>query len=172
MIYAGSSYHNYAPYILVTDAGCRMTASDTVGVMDFYLIESGIHASEEIQVSSDRRIKNSIDYDLDKYENFFMALKPSTFKYNKGSSGRKHTGFIAQDVEDALLNNDLTTDEFAGLTIQTYQDGDDPIQDTDNNFYRLRYGEFISLNTYMIQKLYKRIERLENELKEYKKEEN
>lgn len=37
-----------------------------------------------------------------------------------------------------------------------------------DRYYKLRYGEFISLNTHMIQKLYRRITKLENELQSLK----
>lgn len=107
---------------------------------------------------SDLRIKNSIDYDLASYEAFFLALKPSTFKYNKGTSGRKHFGFIAQDVEQAMLDTGLTSDQLAALV-------KDPVKEilsdgiTDYR-YSIRYGELIALNTHMIQKLYQMVEEL------------
>lgn len=52
---------------------------------------------------------------MDKYSGFFMSLKPSFYRFNKGSSQRFHIGFIAQDVEEALLNNGLKTSDFAGF---------------------------------------------------------
>ncbi len=161
----GSNGNGYAPYFIVTNTGCRMTASDTVGEMDFFITDNGVYSSEEIQIGSDRRLKNSIDYDIDRYEDFYMNLKPAVFKYNTGKSNRYHSGFVAQDVETALQNAGLTKGDFAGLTIAPIEDGNE-ICGIDDNIYRLRYGEFISLNTYMIQKLYRRIEELENKLKE------
>ena len=47
------------------------------------VVSGGITMSEEPTIRSDLRIKNTIDYDLSAYEAFFLALKPSTFKYNK-----------------------------------------------------------------------------------------
>jgi len=92
-----------------------------------------------------------------------MRLKPTQFQYKAGASGRFHTGFIAQDVEAALIESGLSTDEFAGLVITPVIEVNkkDGIEDC---YHRLRYGEFISLNTYMIQKLYRRIEELEEKL--------
>lgn len=148
-------------YMIVTDGGCRMTA----GGSEFYVVGNYIYASEEITSGSDRRIKNSIVYDLDPYEKFFLALKPTQFKYNAGTSNRFHTGFIAQDVETALLESGLTTLDFAGLVITPVLEvGEDGITD---QHYRLRYGEFIALNTYMIQKLYRRVEELEKKLENH-----
>lgn len=149
----GSNGPGWEPYIIVTNAGARIsgTGADLV-------VSGGITMSEEPSYGSDLRIKNSIDYDLASYEAFFLALKPSTFKYNKGTSGRKHFGFIAQDVEQAMLDTGLTSDQLAALV-------KDPVKEilsdgiTDYR-YSIRYGELIALNTHMIQKLYQMVEEL------------
>lgn len=152
-IHYGSNGPGWEPYIIVTNAGARIsgTGADLV-------VSGGITMSEEPSYGSDLRIKNSIDYDLASYEAFFLALKPSTFKYNKGTSGRKHFGFIAQDVEQAMLDTGLTSDQLAALV-------KDPVKEilsdgiTDYR-YSIRYGELIALNTHMIQKLYQMVEEL------------
>ena len=166
MMYGGNGEGN-APYFIVTDSGCRMTGLDEIGAMDFFITANGIYASEEITLRSDRRLKNTIDYDFDRYDEFFMGLKPATFKYNNGHGGRLHSGFIAQDVEDALHNAGLSNMDFAGLVIAPIEEVNEADGITDN-YYKLRYGEFISLNTHMIQKLYRRITKLENELQSLK----
>lgn len=163
----GSNGNGYAPYFIVTNSGCRMTGLDEVGAMDFFITAKGIYASEEIILRSDRRLKNTINYDFDRYDEFFMGLKPATFKYNNGHGGRLHSGFIAQDVEDALHNAGLSNMDFAGLVIAPIEEVNEADGITDN-YYKLRYGEFISLNTHMIQKLYRRITKLENELQSLK----
>lgn len=166
MMYGGNGEGN-APYFIVTDSGCRMTGLDEIGAMDFFITANGIYASEEITLRSDRRLKNTINYDFDRYDEFFMGLKPATFKYNNGRGGRLHSGFIAQDVEDALHNAGLSNMDFAGLVIAPIEEVNEADGITDN-YYKLRYGEFISLNTHMIQKLYRRITKLENELQSLK----
>ena len=155
----GSAGAGNEPYFLVTNAGCRMSA---IGA-DFYVAENSIVASDEISIGSDRRIKESIEYDMSKYEEFFMALRPTQYKMKSGTSGRYHIGLIAQDVERALHDTGLSAQDFAGLTIEKLQDGFKKYGIADE-FYQLRYGEFISLNTYMIQKLYRRMEALELKL--------
>ena len=104
--------------------------------------------------TSDRREKNDIKLLDNKHEEFFDGLNPVTFVYEHADSGRTHLGFIAQDVEEALLNAGLTTMEFAGVCI-----GND-----ENKTYGLRYEEFIALNTWEIQKLKAKIKELENKL--------
>lgn len=145
-------------YFIATNAGVRMQAPDN-GIT---ITNNVISASEEITVSSDRRIKNSISYDMDKYSGFFMSLKPSFYRFNKGSSQRFHIGFIAQDVEEALLNNGLKTSDFAGFVRCA---GAHDVHDQYLDQCYLRYADFISLNTYMIQKLYREMERKEKRIK-------
>ena len=81
----------------------------------FVVTSTRIVASTDIDTSSDRRLKNNISSDLDRYIPFFMRLQPSVYRFNSGRSGRFHTGFIAQEVEDALRDSGLSTQDFAGL---------------------------------------------------------
>lgn len=123
----------------------------------------GSVASETpVIVTSDRKAKNTLSEVASIYTEFFDLLKPVTYKYNKGTSDRLHTGFIAQDIEQALYEVNLTTKDFAGICIE-------------NDSYALRYEEFIPLNTWQIQKLKprmteaeERIYKLEQELAELK----
>ena len=152
-------------YFIATNAGVRMQAPDN-GIT---ITSNVISASEEITVSSDRRIKNSISYDMEKYSGFFMSLKPSFYRFNKGSSQRFHIGFIAQDVEAALLDNGLETSDFAGFIRCA---GAHDVHDQYLDQCYLRYSDFISLNTFMIQKLYREIEQLKEKLNQCMKENN
>lgn len=152
-------------YFIATNAGVRMQAPDN-GIT---ITNNVISASEEITVSSDRRIKNSISYDMEKYSGFFMSLKPSFYRFNKGSSQRFHIGFIAQDVEEALLDNGLETSDFAGFIRCA---GAHDVHDQYLDQCYLRYSDFISLNTFMIQKLYREIEQLKEKLNQCMKENN
>lgn len=144
----GSNGPGWEPYIIVTNAGARMTGSGAS-----IWVGMGVNATDEISIRSDARVKNSISYNLDKYDEFFMALKPTRFKYNDGASGRLHLGFIAQDVEQAMLDAGLTARDLAALVKAPVQE---VMEDGITDFhYSLRYGEFIALNTHMIQKLYR-----------------
>jgi len=154
MMYGSNSQY----YFIATNLGVRMQARNT-GIT---CMATRIAADVPIDVDSDRRAKNNISDDLSKYKKFFMSLKPSYFKYNNGTSGRYHIGFIAQEVEDALLNSGITTKDFAGIV---QSQGDNDISREYDNPYFLRYNEFIALNTYMIQHLYKRIDKLEKIVK-------
>lgn len=113
----------------------------------------------EIEVVSDRTKKHSIENQPESYSRIFDALRPVIFKYNDGNSERYHTGFIAQDVEDAVISAGLTTKDFAGVCYELDSDGN-------KVNYGVRYGEIVSLNTYEIQKLKARIAELEKIIEE------
>lgn len=132
--------------------------------------------------SSDRNAKKDFrTFDSNEnYEKFFMDLKPTVFKYIDGESGRDHFGYISQDVEESLYKYGFNDKSFAGfckdLRVKEVETEDGkieeiPVLDENGNKqydYALRYSEFISLNTHMIQKLYKKIELLEAEIEELK----
>ena len=46
---------------------------------------------------------------------FFLSLSLCTYKFNDEKSGRTHFGFISQDVEQALGENDMSAYDFAGF---------------------------------------------------------
>lgn len=158
-----------------TDAGLLLGASN-YRWGQIYSTNSTISASDRNQK------KDFAEFDK-RYEELFAKLKPQLFKFKNGMSGRKHSGFISQDVEEAMLEVGLTDKDFAGFCkdikqIQTGENretGEVLFEDVcDENGapvynYSLRYEEFIALNTYMIQKQQSEIEALRNEIQELKK---
>ncbi len=106
--------------------------------------------------SSDRRIKKDIlDFD-ESYETLFDNLKPRQYRYVNGNKGRVHSGFIAQEVSDAVIAAGKTIDENAYVCAFENKEGE--------TYYGLRYEELIALNTWQIQKLKQRIKQLEDKL--------
>lgn len=127
-----------------------------------YLGSSGSTA-----VTSDNRFKHDITELDERYEKFFELLIPISFVYNIGK--RKHIGFSAQQVEEAMLKAGLDSTEFAGLIIDKDVDLGEDFEDDPNGryhetMYSLRYEEFISINTHMIQKQATKIKELEARL--------
>lgn len=108
--------------------------------------------------SSDRNVKHDIEYDLSRYRQFLLDLKPCRFKYDNGQSGRFHIGLIAQDMERSLVDNGLTAMDFSGWCQM-------PIRDEEGRIagytYGIRYDSLIPLNTMMIQELERRVTALE-----------
>ena len=111
-------------------------------------------AESEITVDSDANLKHDIVDLAIQYDALFDLLHPVCYKYNNGTSGRVHTGFIAQDVITAIEQVGLTTQDIAAVC-KLYAGCEEEER------WALRYGEFISLNTWQIQKLKARVAELE-----------
>lgn len=137
-----------APY----DDNTGKVADMTIGT-DRVTLSGTWEISQSFITSSDRNVKNTISAISDKYSVLFDNLQPVTYKYNYGTSGRLHTGFIAQSVSEAMDKANVSSDEFAALCIEN--------RGTEEENWGLRYEEFVALNTYEIQKLKKRILTLE-----------
>ena len=106
-------------------------------------------------ITSDRRFKQDISDFKEEHETLFNLLTPRTFKYIDGTSNRTHFGFIAQELEDAIVESGLTTSDVAAImAVDTEEDGEK---------YYIRYQELVSLNTHMIQKCLKEIDNLKIE---------
>lgn len=101
-----------------------------------------IYASNNVIQTSDKNLKTEIN-DIQNGLQTIMGLKPVSYKFIDGNSGRIHTGYIAQDCKDIYVK------DWAG-----YIEND--------GRYGLRYTEFISLNTAAIQELYKIVENKNN----------
>lgn len=149
-----NSYNGY--YVHFKDNGIvLMSGVDTVLTINEYggQLQGTWFGTEDSPILSDQFYKNSIMPLSTDYSVMFDALQPVIYKYNHGKSDRYHLGFIAQDVEAAILEAGLTTQDFAGY-----------VYDIDRDKRSLRYSEFIALNTYEIQKLKKRVAELEAQL--------
>ena len=107
-------------------------------------------------VTSDENKKNTIIEIDEKYNVFFDNIGCYTFKYNEGTSGRLHCGFISQRIKNSLDIANISTQDFGGVVTKYNDDGTED--------WYVRYEEFIPLNTWQIQKLKTRVAELENRL--------
>ena len=139
--------------------------------------------------TSDRNEKNTIaDIDPEQAEKLIMGLKPSTFKFNDGTSGRTHWGMISQDIEELLPQIGMSDLDFAGFiktpkTEDYYEDVPEVVTDEETGeektvtrkelktrtiegeyIYSLRYDEFIAPLICMVQKQQRQIQDLERRL--------
>lgn len=112
--------------------------------------------------SSDGNLKTDIKTIDDVYGRLFDKLKPVTYKWINGTSGRTHTGFIAQDVKQATEDVGLTTTEFAAYV---HFDSAEKDGETIAETCGIRYEEITALNTWEIQKLKARVVELEEKIK-------
>ena len=110
--------------------------------------------------TSDERAKYNIDEfsNWDEYYNFYMSLKPKTFKYNDDLKEKTHIGFVAQDVADSIVDNNLMNDNLSIIHCEENDAMDDGRE------YSLSYQELIALNVKMIQEHEQRIKELEENI--------
>lgn len=107
------------------------------------------YCDNNLGTTSDENKKNSIEQLPEKYSELFDNLRPVRYKYNEGTSDRFHTGFIAQEVEQALTDSEIDSQEFAGF-----------VKNEDGECF-LRYEEFIALAVNEVQTLKKKNSDLE-----------
>lgn len=112
-----------------------------------------IYCSTNELNGSDRNIKNSVEALPEKYVRMLELVEPKRYKLNSGTSGRFHTGFIAQEVEDAMRACGINSQEFAGWARATREDGSET--------YFLRYSEFIPVLWAKVREQEERLKRLE-----------
>lgn len=124
--------------------------------------------------TSDRNYKHSFDYeDVQRLDSFFDALKPCSYFMIGGD--RKHLGFVAQDVEEAMNQNGMTIDDLSFVCKDAeYTLKDEKQPDTEENreytldeegnqkyIYGLKYTELHALEVDQIQRLKTRVSDLE-----------
>ena len=114
---------------------------------------SVVYAQTGTITTSDREKKTDISYALERYDALFEKLRPASYRLKDGASGRTHTGLIAQDVEQALVECGLTGQDFAAFVCAPREDG--------GADYGMRYEELIALCIYEIHKLQDKIKILE-----------
>jgi len=126
-------------------------ATYSLGSRNF--VWDAIYCSTDTLNGSDRNIKNSIEALPEKYVSMFERIEPKRYKLNSGTSGRFHTGFIAQEVEAAMQECGIDSQEFAGWARAQREDGSET--------YFLRYSEFIPILWAKVREQEKRLKRLE-----------
>lgn len=122
------------------------------------------NASGGVVFKSDKNAKHDIEsLDLEKSANFIYSQNPVSYKFNNGTSDRKHHGFIAQEVKETMGDEDW------GIYIDQSMGEKDKIKD-ETNFIGLRYDEYIAdiIATCQYQK--QQIDELKQQMEEMKKE--
>ena len=135
-----------------------------------YSTKSAISTSDKSQKKNIRYLGNGGN--ARKYEELFDNMKPCLYMFNDPESDRVHSGFVSQDIEEAMEKINMPPGEFAAFCkdltegLSTGQDGGEDAQA--EYIYSLRYEEFIALNTHMIQKTRKEADEARAELETYK----
>ena len=135
-------------------SGSAAPAYDGAGSLGFSDYRwSAVYAQTGTISTSDREKKTEISYALERYDALFEKLRPASYRFKDGASGRTHTGLVAQDVEQALRACGLTGQDFAAFVKSPRKEG--------GADYGLRYEELIALCIRQIQLLRERVRKLE-----------
>lgn len=144
----------------------------SVGLNDYRW--SQLYSKKSEINTSDQNEKHNIKDISEKYEELYFNIKPKTFVFDGGD--RIHIGIIAQELEKSMDEVGLLDVDLAAFCkdikkkSQKTEQGEiiefDDLDKDGNKQYRygVRYGEFIMLNTHMIQKAYKKIEEQQMEI--------
>lgn len=160
--YVGSNSNHYA--------FCPTLANNAGDTYRLYLGGNGgsthpwykVVTRDGMQQLSDGRFKIDKCILNDDFYDMYMSLKPMKYKVLHDEDSGIHFGFVAQEVEESLKTVGLDASNCSIVSCdesQSYEDG---------YVYGLSYNEFIPFNTYMTQKAHRRIDELENEIKELK----
>lgn len=112
-----------------------------------------VYSTNGMCETSDRKKKKDIEYGLDRFDGFFDDLQASSYRMVNGTSGRRHNGFVADDVKANLDKHGISTKDFGGYVADVDKDG--------NEILGLRYSEFIPLLVDQVQKLKARVTKME-----------
>lgn len=163
-IYIKSGYNSF---IMLNNGEIQLANGDvrpspagaySSGTASFYWAD--VYSENALIEVSDRNKKTDIVYGLDGYDAVFDGLQPVSFLFKDGTSGRRHPGLIAQDVEELLNTLGMDTKDFSPFVKAPRKDNDGNVVEGEYE-YALRYGEFIALLIEQVQKLKKRVTALE-----------
>jgi len=155
------------PRLLISAGECKFYNNIVPEVDNSKSIGNGSFAFDDVSAYgfttiSDANKKEEIE-DADLGLEFINQLRPVSYKYIGGRSGRKHYGLIAQEVEDVLVDNLISTTNFAPLIKHPKVDVDDEVI-PDEFDYALRYTEFIAPMIKAIKELKLMVETLQTQL--------
>ena len=162
-------------YVQISGKGNLIPSSSSVYCGTTENPFAGGYSSGGWKTTSDRRKKKDFRKLLedDRFERFFELLQPMEYRLIENDE-KMHIGFVAQDVEQAMTDCDISENEFYGLEHAVFSEKNFESNEEWKNFlernggandmYTLCYQEFIALNTAMIQKLQNRCNDFERRL--------
>lgn len=178
-IKASSAYYlkgiGLSDYVQISGNGNLIPSSSSVYCGTTPNPFAGGYSSGGWKTTSDRRKKKDFRKLLedDRFERFFKLLQPMEYRLIENDE-KMHMGFVAQDVEQAMTDCDISENEFYGLEHTVFSEKDFESNEEwekflmqnggANDMYTLCYQEFIALNTAIIQKLQNRCSDFEQRL--------
>ena len=138
-----------------TDVYVQMYSPKALSAQSYGKLGGTWRSQSAITVTSDREAKEGIEDLPDAYSALFDGLRPVRFRYKEGSSGRYHTGFVAQEAAGAAERAGVPLSEFAALCRHEAPDG--------KGEWGIRYEELIALCVKEIQALKLDVRKLKEE---------
>lgn len=120
-----------------------------------WLFVRNIDSTYAVSVTSDRRLKKDISYDLSVLDKVIDNLNPVIYRMNGDEEEKLRFGFIAQDAEQAFIDAGLNPDDYAFITKTETDDGE---------MLGLGYTETNALLWHRQQQLEQRIVELEKRI--------
>lgn len=124
--------------------------------------------------SSDRRLKDDINELDEKLINTYMSLKPSSYVFKDDGAYHKdghEFGLIAQDIIQAFTDNNLDFNDYTLVNVEnTLDNKQKEILGGDDHYYSVDYDNLHALHILVNKNQEKRIQILENEIENLKKE--
>lgn len=129
------------------------------------------YAHRTFEISSDLRLKYDIQ-PLDNITDFYMNLKPKTFRFKDGFDNHKmNTGLIAQQVLQNIKNHNISSDN--GLVYLADNVFNQGYYCKNGKHYNINYNDFHAYHIKMIQtqqieirKIQEKLNQLEQKIKE------
>lgn len=149
---SGAVYVSAAGNLRPSSSGSRACGTSAGLWSSVWAVNGTIQTSDEREKTDIEPLEND-----ERFLRFAKMIVPYIFKMKMGTSGRKHIGFIAQRIEEAMKECGISDMEFAGLVkapVYAKMLKDEHGNDTDeydetseivDYSYHLRYEEFIPL---------------------------
>jgi len=150
-LYVGDTNEDETPFLFVL-------SSSTGG--EGYIYVSGDISGETVTERSDKALKKDIK-PIENGIDFILNLEPVQFKFKNGNSGRKHYGFIAQDVKKTIEKVGIGD---AAIYVDPAVKPKESKPSSVPLSKELRYSQFIAPMVQTIQHLEQRIKDLEKRL--------
>ncbi len=153
---------------LIRDNGTLTGVGNTVRKTGIWSSDGSLHWKDTSITftksgSSDRRVKKDIQKLTGRYEAFYMSVVPYSFCYMIDGDDRTHIGYMAQDVAAAAEKYGLPADNSLWEATEPMGDALRYV-DAGDRLLRVNYLEWVPLNTYMVQRVYRGLTALTEEV--------
>lgn len=164
---------SYAVVLANNSSGKHHFRPDVNGRMDLgsssYHWDNVYADTGEIQTSDANEKTDIMDMTEEYAAGLVDGAVPKTYRFKKGTSGRKHAGLLSQDVEKQLKDMGLSTADFAGFVKYRKEEESSSGENAAEYGYGLRYEEYIAPLIKYCQMLSKRAEKAERRIEQMEK---